>query len=271
MLKQLQYGTLALLLALTLVLLNLPPLAAGRLKSGVSALFLPLFGLAGSAQSFIDRVSYATWTRSTLIAELERLRLENQQLQVAQAQSHQVLEENTRLRNLLGWQSKRPWKLRAARVIGREPSAWWRSVALDYGTRDGAQVGQPVMTPQGLVGRIREVTPLQSRVALIGDPECGVSAVIQETRDQGILQDTHSGSVGSEWLILKTLQHSPGILAGHNVVTSGLGGIFPAGIPVGQIIDTRSAEGGLYTEARVRLAANLNRLEEVWIITSITP
>ena len=72
-------------------------------------------------------------------------------------------------------------------------------------------------------------------------------------------------------MLLRTLQHSPGILAGHTVVTSGLGGVFPPGIPVGQVVDTRPAEGGLYTEARVRLAARLNRLEEVWILTQPQP
>jgi len=266
-LKRLHYWVLGFVLALTLVLLNLPPTAAGRLKTAIASLFIPLFGLAGSAQSFVDRASYAAFTRSTLIRELERIGGENQQLRIIQAQGQAALEENVRLRALLGWQPSPRWKLRAAHVVGREPTTWWRNITLDYGLLDGAQIGQPVLTSAGLVGRIRAAGPMHCSVALIGDPECGVSVVISETRDQGIIQEAHSAPVGDGLITLKTLQHSPAILAGQTVTTSGLGGVFPAGIPVGHIVDTRAADGGLYTEARVRLSANLNRLEEVWVLT----
>lgn len=266
MLKRIHFWVLGIILALTLVLLNLPPSAAGRLKAAVAALFLPLFGLAGSAQSFVDRASYAPYTRSTLIQELERVRRENQELQIAQAQSRQILEENTRLRALLGWKPQAPWKVRAARVIGREPTTWWRNVTIDFGTKDGAREGQPVLTNSGLVGRIRETGPLHSNVALIGDPECGVSVIISESRELGLIQDARLAPAADGLVLLNTLQHSPAVMAGQTVRTSGLGGIFPAGIPVGEIVDTRSVDGGLYTEARVRLAAELNRLEEVWVL-----
>ncbi|HAB18189.1 MAG TPA: rod shape-determining protein MreC [Verrucomicrobiota bacterium] len=266
MLKQTQYWVLGTVVVLTLVLLNLPPAAAARLKTAIGALFIPLFGLTGSAQSFVDRASYAPLTRATLISEIERLQAQNRQLQLAYAQGQEALAENGRLRALLGWQPKSPWKLRAAHVIGREPTTWWRNLTIDFGARDGAQVGQPVMTANGLVGRIRQTEPTQSTVALIGDPECGVSVIVSESRDQGIIQEAHSAPATDGLVVLKLLQNSPAVVAGQSVVTSGLGGVFPPGIPVGQIVDTRSADGGLYTEARVRLAANLNQLEEVWVL-----
>ena len=128
-------------------------------------------------------------------------------------------------------------------------------------------MNQPVLTGEGLVGRIRAVELTQSKVALIGDPECGVSVIVNETRDNAVIQEARSAAVGDGFVTLRTLQNSPTILAGHHVVTSGLGGVFPRGIPVGEILDTRSVDGGLYTEARLKLAANLNRLEEVWTLT----
>jgi len=88
---------------------------------------------------------------------------------------------------------------------------------------------------------------------------------VVETRDQGIVKGPQS-TVESGIVELSTFQHSPQILAGHTVVTSGDGGIFPKGLPVGRIIDTRSASAGLFTTARIRLGANLNRLEEVWVL-----
>lgn len=266
MLKRAHYWVLGTVAVLCLILLNLPPTAAARLRLGVSSLFLPLFGLAGASQSFVDRASYVALTRATLISEVERLRKENQQLQLAADQGRDALTENARLRSLLAWQPRAPWKLRAARVIAREPTTWWRSVTLDYGSRDGAKPNQPVLTSSGLVGRIREVEPTHSQVALIGDPECGVSVLVAETRDSGIIQESRSAPDGDGMVVLRMLQRSPATMAGHRVITSGLGGIFPSGIPVGQIVDTRSVDGGLYTEARVRLGANLNQLEEVWVV-----
>ncbi len=266
MLKRAHYWTLGIVTVLTLLLLNLPPTAAGRLKLAVSGVFLPLFGLAGSSQSFVDRASYTLLTRRTLISELERLQRENGQLRLAATQGQDALAENARLREMLGWQPKSPWKRRAAHVVGRDPTTWWRSVLIDYGARDGAEVNQPIITNDGLVGRIRSVGPTHSEVALIGDPECGVSAIVAETRDNGVIQEARSAVVGDGYVTLRTLQNSPSVMAGHRVLTSGLGGVFPKGIPVGEIADSRSVDGGLYTEARLRLAANLNRLEEVWVI-----
>jgi rod shape-determining protein MreC len=264
--KRAHYWTLGTVTVLTLLLLNLPPSAAGRLKLGVSSLFLPLFGLASTGQSFVDRASYALLTRGTLISELERLQQENEQLRLAATQARDSLAENLRLRAMLGWQPKLQWKRRPAHVVAREPTTWWRSVTIDFGTRDGALINQPIITNEGLVGRIRAVGPTHSEVALIGDPECGVAAIVAETRDTGIILEARSSAVGDGYVTFRTLQNSPSVMAGQQVLTSGLGGVFPKGIPVGEIADSRSMEGGLYTEARLRLAANLNRLEEVWVI-----
>ena len=266
MLKRAHYWVLGAFGVLGLVLLNLPPTAAGRLKLGFSSLFVPLFGLTGAGQAFVDRASYATLNRTTLITEVERLRRDNDQLRLAVDEGRDVLAENGRLRALLGWQSRAPCKLRAATVIGREPTTWWRSVTIDYGARDGARTNQPVLTSNGLVGRIRDVGLIHSQVALVGDPECGVSVIVSETRDSGIIQDSRAAPDGEGLVVLRTLQRSSAAMPGHRVVTSGLGGVFPAGIPVGQIVDTRQVEGGLYTEARVRLGANLNQLEDVWVL-----
>lgn len=267
MFRRAYYVALGTVAVLVLVLLNLPPLTAGRIKLAVGGLFLPLFGLAGSGQAFVDRASYSLLTRATLIGELERVRKENEQLHLAHPQAQDALAENARLRAALGWLPRAPWKLRAARVIGREPTTFWRGLIIDYGSRDGAQVNQPVLTSEGLVGRIRAVALTQSKVALIGDPECGVSVIVHETRDNAVIQEARSAAVGDGFVTLRMLQNSPNILPGHRVVTSGLGGVFPRGIPVGQIVDTRVMDGGLYTEARLKLAANLNRLEEVWTLT----
>jgi rod shape-determining protein MreC len=100
---------------------------------------------------------------------------------------------------------------------------------------------------------------------LIGDPNCHVSATVENAaRDMGVI--TSSGPLDTSLVELTYLASSANIKPGQRVVTSGLGGVFPKDIPIGQIVDTRSVEYGLYTEARVRLNANLGSLEQVWVL-----
>ncbi|MFM8358067.1 MAG: rod shape-determining protein MreC, partial [Verrucomicrobiota bacterium] len=91
------------------------------------------------------------------------------------------------------------------------------------------------------------------------------AAMVAETRDHGVIKGAQSTLEAGvvEWTALR---HSPEVMAGHRLLTSGLGGVFPKGLTVGQVIDTREVDAGLYTVARVRLAANLGRLEEVWVL-----
>jgi rod shape-determining protein MreC len=106
---------------------------------------------------------------------------------------------------------------------------------------------------------------LRSQVVLIGDPNCRVSALIEDpAQDTGIL--SASGPLDSSLAVLTYLPSDASIKSGQQVVTSGIGGIFPKGIPLGQIVDSRPVELGLYTEARVKLSANLGSLEEVWVL-----
>lgn len=265
LLKKAQYAVLGVALGLTLALLNLPTGAASRLKRGVASTLLPWFGLSGSLQSAIDRLSWAAVPRHLLVAEVQRLEQTNALLHLALHQASTRASQLEAVASELGWSQATPWKLKAARVVARDPATWWRTLQIDYGTRDGAQLNQTVLVPSGLVGRISATSHLHSHVALVGDAECGVSTLVRETRDLGIIRGPQS--IADHGLVeMTTLQNNPHLLAGQTVVTSGLGRIFPAGIPVGRIVDTRPAEGGLYSAARIQLAVNLNQLDHVWII-----
>jgi rod shape-determining protein MreC len=117
----------------------------------------------------------------------------------------------------------------------------------------------------GLVGRISSVSLTRSQVVLLGDPNCKVSARVEnEARDTGIIGP--SGPLDTEFVVLGYLSKNANLKPAQSVVTSGEGGIFPKGIPIGKIVDEQTVDYGLRTEARVRLAANLNALEEVWVM-----
>jgi rod shape-determining protein MreC len=265
MIKRPHYIALILVVFLALILLNLPTATAARIKLAMGSLFLPLFGLANSAHQVARQAGERLVSRRELLRQNEALRREDQQHRLETMQAEETARENARLRQLLGWQQKSPWKLKLANVILREPANWWRNVQIDLGSRDGVRVNLPVLTADGLVGRISSVSLTRSQVVLVGDPNCKVAALVEnETHDAGILET--AGLFDSSLLTLGYLSRDANLKPGQNVLTSGLGGIFPKGIPIGKIVDFRQVEYGLYTEARVKLAANLSGLEEVWVL-----
>ena len=265
MLKRPHYIALGLVVLLTLVILNLPSQTTARFKLGIGSLFLPLFGLASSAQQLAGTTGDAVVPRRELLKLNDGLRRENQQLRLQALQAQETANENARLRQLVGWQRQTSWKLKLAKVVLREPANWWRTVQIDLGSRDGLRVNLPVLTIDGLVGRISSVSLTRSQVVLLGDPNCKVSARVEnETRDTGIIGA--SGPLDTEFVELGYLSRNANLKPAQNVVTSGEGGIFPPGIPIGKIVDVQAVDYGLRTEARVKLAANLNALEEVWVM-----
>lgn len=266
MLKRSHYISLGLVAVLALVVLNLPARTSARLKLAIGSLFLPLLGLVGVSQQATVKAADAITTRAELETQNEALRRENQQLRVQGLPAAELARENERLRQLLRWQQQRPqWKLKLAHVLLRDPANWWRTVRIDLGSRDGLRENMPVLTMEGLVGRVQAVAHADATVVLLGDPKCSVAARVEnETRDAGVLGT--SGPFDASLVDLSFLPRSSLLKAGQNVVTSGEGGIFPKGIPIGRVMDWQPAEFGLYTQARVKLNANLASLEELWVM-----
>jgi rod shape-determining protein MreC len=266
MFKQQHYFALGAVTLVAVLILSLPANATSRLRLAVTSWFLPLFGLASSAQKLPADLADNALPRRELLSEINTLRRENEQLQAGQSQAIAIARENDQLRTLLGWQKQLPWQLRAAKVIARDPANWWHTVQIEFGSRDGARVNLPILTPEGyLVGRISTVSYYTSQVVLVGDPNCRVSVIIDNpVHDMGVL--TASGPLDDSIVELGYLSGSANMKAGQNVSTSGLGGIFPKGIPAGKIVDFRTLEFGLDTEARVQLYANLGALEHVWVV-----
>ena len=265
MLKQKHYIALGVVTLATLLLLSLPPRATAPLKLAVGSWFLPLFGLAGTVQQLPVSAADAALPRRELLRQLEAFRHENEQLHVQALQAAATARENDQLRVLFGWQRQAPWKLKLANVVMRDPANWWHTVQIDLGSRDGVRENLPVLTTDGLVGRVSSVSYTHSQVVLISDPNCKASAVVENPeRDMGIISP--GGPLDNSFVELSYLSGNATLQAGQNVITSGLGGVFPKGIPIGQIVDARPVEFGLYTEARVKLAVNLGSLEQVSVL-----
>jgi len=253
--------------ALAMILLNLPGHTTSRLKFALSSLYLPLFGLASSAQRLGEAGGMRAVSKTALIDQIEQLRRENEQLKFEAMQHQETARENAVLREAVGWQKSVPWKVRMAHVITRDPANWWRTLQIDLGRNDGVNKNMPVITPDGLIGRVQEAGANRSRVTLIGDPQCRVPAVVDNPgRDTGILGPGEASVIDDAIVELTYLSRNSQAIPGQKVYTSGLGGIFPQGIPIGTIIETNSVSYGLYLQARVKLFGNMRELEEVWVL-----
>lgn len=265
MLKQKNYVALGAVLLVACLLLSLPTRVTSRLKLAAGSWFLPLFGLASAGQQIPADLADSVLPRKELLKQIAALRNENQQLKSQAIQNSAIARENDKLHSLLGWQQTVPWKLKLANVVMRDPANWWLTVQIDLGSRDGIRENMPVITESGLVGRISSVGYARSQIVLIGDPNCRVSATVENAaRDMGVV--IANSPVDTSIVNLTYLASGANLKPGQGVVTSGLGSIFPKGIPIGQIVDARSVEFGLYTEARVKLSANLGSLEQVWVL-----
>jgi rod shape-determining protein MreC len=267
MFKKRQLFALGTVVLVVLLIFSLPPRVSSRLKLAAGSWFLPLFGLANAAEQLPADLADSVLPRRELLQQINRLRQSNEQFQVQALQYAAITRENDQLHAMLGWQQQVPWKLRLANVVLRDPANWWRTVEIDLGSRDGIRENLPVLTIDGLVGRVSSVGYARSQVVLIGDNTCRVSATVDNpAHDAGILGA--SGPLNTSLIELSYLSGNATLKPGQNVFTSGLGGVFPKGVPIGQVVDSRPVEFGLYTEARVKLFVNLGALEQVWVLVN---
>ena len=258
------------MLVLTILVLKLPPRAATQFKLAIGSIFLPLFGLASSSQQLSEKAGNAVVPRQELLQQNEQLRRENAELQTRLQREAELERENERLRGLLGFQKISALKLKAAHIIARDPANWWRNVRIDLGKRDGLRVDLPVRTADGLVGRVSEVSETSARVVLLGDANCRVPAEVmdvqnRQTIDKGVI--TGGASVLDESMVeLSFLSNAGALKPGQAVRTSGSSAIYPPGILIGQVVDTRPVDFGLVHVARVKLAVKMNLLDEVFVM-----
>ncbi len=201
-------------------------------------------------------------------AELERV---NGSLLVENLRLREVERENQRLRELLAFAEVRPGlELRGgqilAKVVGRDTNNFRNFLLIDLGRQHGIEPGMPVVTDQGLVGRISSVTERTSKVLLITDPTSTVNAILQSSRLTGAV----SGRPGDN-PIMDFIPQGAQFSVGEIVLTSGLGGNFPKGIPIGQVIEIRQRDFEIFQQAVIRPTVDFDRLELVMVVTNFDP
>ena len=177
----------------------------------------------------------------------------------------ELKQENERLAAALEYkQNNENQELKIAKITGKEPGNWFDVFTIDLGSRDGIKENMPVITPDGLVGRVEEVGLNWSKVTGIIDGRSRISAIMERTRDVGIA----SGRIGidelSATLRMEYLPLDSDIVEGDIVVTSGLDGVFPKGLVIGSVAGASSDTGG--TNVTIKPNVDFRRLEEVMVV-----
>lgn len=193
--------------------------------------------------------------------ENQELKEENRKLRRDKATLSAKESENIRLKRLLNIKTIHEFPSLVAQVIGEDASGWYRTFFINRGWEDGVLSGMPITAPEGVVGRVVRTSANMSQVLLVIDPNLSLDCRVARTRDRGILKGSLDG--GS---ILRHISLKSQVEPGDEVVTSGLDGVFPAGLPVGKIKSVRTGEQGLFLEANVTPSADLSAVEEVLVI-----
>jgi rod shape-determining protein MreC len=197
-------------------------------------------------------------------AELEA---ENSRLQVQIVELQQQVIEAQLLSTLVDYERKHVEnQYIAASVIARDVSPFMHYVIIDRGSDDGLRRGMPVVTQQGLVGSITAVTAGAARVQLINDPGSNINVILQQSDVEAVL----NGQITGE-LELNMISQNTTVQAGDLVMTSGLGGNYPANIVIGQVVTIRNEASSLFQTASVQPAVDFSQLDIVLIITNFQP
>jgi len=187
--------------------------------------------------------------------QIKNLKLEGARLEEDANQGH-------RLQALFAFKEQSVLQPLAAQVIGSSGSEQSRSVFLDKGENDGIKKDMAVITADGVVGKVLTVYPRTAQVLLINDQSSGLGAMVERLRLQGVVRGSAAGET-----ILDKIMPGEEVQAGDKVITTGGDGIFPKGLPVGYVVKVSQAD--IFLRVRIHPSANLNRLEEVLVVTKL--
>jgi len=223
---------------------------------------VPLRSVASMQDSISD-----IWSHYIALQNVwEENRHLRQEIQRLQGERNLLREQTiiaTQFQQLLAYQQTAPMTTLPARIIGRNVSNWYRAMIINKGDRDGIHPEMGVITEAGVVGRVVRVNPTTAIVLLLSDPNVAITGMIQNTRDEGIVQGTPQGTIH-----MKYLPPLSPVQPGDPVVTSGLTGDFPRGLQIGRIQQVTKADTDLFQLGEIDPIVDFSKLEGVLVITS---
>ena len=265
--------TVLILAGILLVTVNILLLAITTRRPLSAGIGRVMMAFAAPFQSLATRAANAAegaWRDYFFLVSVAR---QNQQLkeqlaysQQANVRQQELEQENNRLRDLLGFKQLLAGPAIAAQIIGKDPSAWFKTAILDKGQADGVERGLPAVTSSGVVGQIVEASSHQSRLLLIIDRNSAADTLVQRTRARGILKGTSQQECFLDYVL-----HEDDVRVGDLVISSGFDGVYPKGLLMGTVAAVNFQGSDIFKDVRITPAVDFDRLEEVLIILKPQP
>lgn len=250
-------------LSIFLTLLSASNPWIGRLGySFLAEIFFPIHKVANEASHFLINIKDNYINLIHVKSENDNLKQELQNLKTELLNLQEVKSRNRRLRSILEFKKSHKISGLTASVIAREPSQWQQALTIDKGSKSGVAINDAVVNQSGAVGQIVAVSAHTAKVQLINDLQSGVDVYIQSSRSRAVVKGY---GLGRPELLFLNRENS--VQKGDIVLTSGLDGIFPKGIPVAQVYEVLPASpSSLFHKVYLSTSVNFEKLEEVLVI-----
>ena len=227
-------------------------------------LTLELVGFVQSAcNSFVD-LTQGVWHRYIdlvgLRSENDRLRLELQEVKSRNLEYREKAATNLSLSKILELERSFTLPTVTAQVIGRDPSLWFKTFTIDKGSSSGIAKGMPVVCVDGVVGQVVNLSPNFAKVLLAIDPNSAIDAISLARREQGMIKG--KGLAYQMHYVLKNSE----IEKGSQIITSGMGGVFPKGLAIGTVTEVVNSPRGMFQKIMVAPSVDFRKLENVTVI-----
>jgi len=254
--------SIVIIIAVILVILASLPLSISqdiRIKLiDISSPFIKI-----SSTVFDSISSFNLWAGDIFKASAENKRLHRKLIRLSAELNNlkETKSENQRLQKLLGIKPSIRYKSISCRIIARNAGTWFKSLIIDRGTKSGIRPNMPVISAEGVIGRTITCGKNASTVLLVTDVNSSIGGIIQNTRTPGLVEGQ-----GTNECIFTYISKKADMPSGSYVVTSGLGAIFPKGLLIGETGKVNMDSQNLYKTAKIKLSADIDRLEEVTVI-----
>lgn len=253
------------LAALIFYSLNIPhKRSANFIERGIMTVLSPLMKPAVQVSGFFEDV----WDNYINLVDVRHenniLRNDIKNLNARIVAGQETLLANQRLEKLLGMKNSIKSPTLPVTVVGEDVSSWFRTLLIDQGSSSGITEGMAVVAADGVVGQIVKVSTNSSRVLLLTDHASGIAATIQRSRARGVVKGKGEGLCSLEFTT-----REEDVKVGDVVVTSGIGGIFVKGVPIGEVTMVKRGEYGIFQTVTIRPAVNIAHLEELLVVLKV--
>jgi len=225
-----------------------------------------MYRIATSVSDFFQSLA----GRQQMLKEYELLKERVTQLEQQLLQMDEAIRENQRLKKLLDFkEEKEHFVVEGVRITGKNPGNLFNTITIDKGSEDCIAVNMAVVNDQGLIGRVIDVGKNWATVRTIVDGQSSISAIVERTRDNGMVKGNNTLTFEDGLCRMINLPLDSDVVAGDRVITSGLGEIFPKGIPIGEVIEVLDQERDMYKTAIIKPHVDFLRLEEALVIRRV--